>query len=198
MGLHLIPNGDTTNLVPVYNAATGPRIIHINEDNQGNIWVTTGNGLIKIYERGIKIFDLPSLTGKNFLFNVFQPPNGPLLINDGSLTLKAFENGAFNNKKLYYKGSSPLPNNELIIDNYAFDNKGRYWYYIRGFALAMQDGNNVYEQSKQLAHLGDEAFDVLWDMYRKKIIVAVRTQKFPCQFNDMNDAGARCSVVNRN
>ena len=184
MGLQLIPNGDTTNLVSVYKAATGPRIIHINEDNQGNIWVTTGNGLIKIYERGVKIFDLPSITGKNFVFNVFQPPNGPLVINDGSLTLKTFENGVFNNKKLYNKGSSPLPGNEFIVDNYAFDDKGRYWYYIRGFALAMQDGDNVYEQSKQLAHLGDEAFDVLWDTYRKKIIVAVRTQKFPCQFND--------------
>lgn len=184
MGLHLIPNGDTINFISVYKAATGPRIIHINEDNQGNIWVTSGNGLIKIWERGFKIFDLPAIVGKNFLFNVFQPPTGPLIINDGSLTLKTFENGGFNNKKLINKGNSPLPNNEFIIDNYAFDDKGNYWYYIRGFALAMQDGDKIYEQSKQLAHLGDEAFDVLWDTYRKKIIVAVRTQKFPCQFND--------------
>ena len=183
MGLYMVPQGDTTNFISMYKAATGPRIININEDKQGNIWVTTGNGLIKIYERGVKIFDLSSITGKNFLFNVFQPPNGPLLINDGSLILKTFENGVFNNKKLYNTGS-PLPNNEFIVDNYAFDNKGRYWYYIRGFALAMQDGDNVYEQSKPLAHLGNEAFDVLWDSYRKKIIVAVRTQEFPCQFND--------------
>jgi two-component sensor histidine kinase len=48
----------------------------------------------------------------------------------------------------------------------------------------MQDGNKVYEQSKQLAHLGDEVFDVAFDTYRKKILVAVRTQNFPCQFND--------------
>jgi len=184
MGLYMVPQGDTTNFISVYKAATGSRIININEDKQGNIWVTTGNGLIKIYERGVKIFDLSSITGKNFLFNVFQPPNGPLLINDGSLILKTFKNGVFNNKKLYNTGNSPLPNNEFIVDNYAFDNKGRYWYYIRGFALAMQDGDNVYEQSKPLAHLGDEAFDVLWDSYRKKIIVAVRTQEFPCQFND--------------
>jgi hypothetical protein len=183
-GLRMIPDGDTTNLVFVHKIAIGHGVSHINEDNQGNIWVTTGNGLIKIYEMGVKIFDLPSITGNKFLFNVFQPPSGPLLINDGSLTLKTLENGVFNNKKLYNKGSSPLPGNEFIIDNYAFDNKGRYWYYIRGFALAVQDGDNVYEQSKPLAHLGDEAFDVLWDTYRKKVIVAVRTQKFPCQFND--------------
>ena len=183
-GLRMIPDGDTTNLVFVYKIAIGPGISHINEDNQGNIWVTTGNGLIKIYERNFKIFDLPAIIGKNFLFNVFQPPTGPLIINDGSPTLKTFENGGFKNRKLINKGSSPLPNNEFIVDNYAFDDKGRYWYYIRGFALAMQDGDKIYEQSKQLAHLGDEAFDVLWDAYRKKIIVAVRTQKYPCQFND--------------
>jgi ligand-binding sensor domain-containing protein len=99
MGLYMVPQGDTTNFISMYKAATGPRIININEDKQGNIWVTTGNGLIKIYERGVKIFDLSSITGKNFLFNVFQPPNGPLLINDGSLILKTFEKGVFNNKK---------------------------------------------------------------------------------------------------
>jgi hypothetical protein len=184
-GLHLIPNGDTINFISVYKSATGPLINQISEDNQGNIWVPTARGLIKIYEREFKIFDLPAIGGENSLFNVFQPPTGPLLINDGSLILKTFDNGVFNNKKLYNKGNSSLPNNnELIIDNYAIDNKGRYWYYIRGFALAMQDGDNVFEQSKQLGHLGDEAFDVLWDTYRKKIIVAVRTQKFPCQFDD--------------
>jgi len=183
-GLRMIPDGDTTNLVFVHKIAIGRGVSHINEDKQGNIWVTTGNGLIKIYEMGVKIFDLPSIIGKNVLFNVFQPPSGPLLINDASFTLKTFENGVFNNKKLYNKGSSPLPGNEFIVDNYAFDDRGRYWYYIRGFALALQDGDNVYEQGKQLAPLSDEAFDVLWDAYRKKIIVAVRTQKFPCQFND--------------
>ncbi len=185
MGLYLVSQGDTTNFISVNKAMTGPFINGFSEDTQGNIWVSTANGLIKIYGGGVKIFDLPSIIGNTLLFNVFQPPTGPLLINNGSLILKTFENGVFQNKKLYNKGSSPLPgNNELIIDNYALDNKGRYWYYIRGFALAMQDGDNVYEQSKQLAHLGDEAFDVLWDTYRKKIIVAVRTQKFPCQFND--------------
>ncbi|MGZ8510314.1 MAG: ATP-binding protein [Chitinophagaceae bacterium] len=184
MGLHLVPNGDTTNFISVYKAATGSVINHISGDNQGNIWVTTGNGLLKIYERGFRIFDLPSIIGNAGLRNVLQPPTGPLLINDGSLTQKTFENGVFTKKKLHYKGSTSLPNNELIIDNYAFDDKGRYWYYIRGFALAMQDGNKIYEQTSQLAHLGDEVFDVQFDKYRNKILVAVRTQKFPCQFND--------------
>ena len=181
-GLRLIPNGDTTNFISVYKTATGPLINHINEDNRGNIWVTTGNGLMKIYEREFKNFDLPSITGNAVLRNVLQPPTGPLLINDGSLTLKTFENGVFSKKRLYNKGNSPLPNNELIIDDYDFDSKGRYWFSIRGFALAMQDGDKIYEQSKQLAHLGDEVFDVQFDKHRNKILVAVRTQKLPCQF----------------
>jgi ligand-binding sensor domain-containing protein/two-component sensor histidine kinase len=204
-GLHLIPTGDTTSFISVYKAATGALINHINEDKQGNIWITTANGLIKIYEKGFKSFDLPTITGNKFLFNVLQPPNGPLLINDGSLTLKALENGIFINKKLHNKGSSPIPNNEFIIDNYAFDDKGRFWYYIRGFALVVQDGDNVYEQSEQLAHLGDEVFDVLWDRYREKIIVAVRKQNLPCQFNDtsysvlpvVNDLGAKGDNIRR-
>ncbi|TMI77903.1 MAG: hypothetical protein E6H10_18130, partial [Bacteroidetes bacterium] len=74
--------------------------------------------------------------------------------------------------------------NELIIDNFAFDDKDRYWYYLRGFALAMQNGARVYEQSKPLSQLGDEAHDVIFDNYRKKIVVAVRGQKFPCQYDD--------------
>ena len=48
----------------------------------------------------------------------------------------------------------------------------------------MQNGNRIYEQRPQLAHLGDEVYDVLFDNYRKKILVAVDAQKFPCQFND--------------
>jgi hypothetical protein len=156
----------------------------MSEDNQEIFGYLQVMDLVKIYERGFKIFDLSSVTGNAILRNVLQPPAGPLLINNGSLTLKTFDSGIFSNLKLHAKDLNVLPNNEFIIDNYAFDDKGRFWYYLRGFALAMQDDNNVYKQTKQLAHLGDEAFDVLWDSYRKKIIVAVRTQKFPCQFND--------------
>ena len=183
-GLYLVPQGDTTNFISVFKAVTGPSINGMSEDKHGNIWVATGNGLVKIYEREFKIFDLRSVTGTTILRNVIQPPAGPLLINNGSLTFKTFKNGIFSNSNLHAKDLNVLPNNEFIIDNYAFDDKGRYWYYLRGFALAMQDKNDVSKQTKQLAHLGDEVFDVLWDGYRKKIIVAVRTQKFPCQFND--------------
>jgi len=183
-GLYLVPKGDTTNFISVFKAATGPNINSLNEDVQGNIWISTGNGLIKIYERGFKIFDLTSVNGNAILRNVLQPPAGPLLINNGSLTFRTFKNGIFSKSKLHAKDLNVLPNNEFIIDNYAFDDKGRYWYYLRGFALAMQADNNLYNQTRQLAHLGDEVFDVLWDSYREKIIVAIRTQKFPCQFND--------------
>lgn len=184
MGLTLLPQGDTNNFISIYRTSPGSLISSINEDSQGNIWVTTGNGLIKFSEKGFKIFDIENITRKNFLCNVLQPPTGPLLINNGSLTLHTYQNGIFASKKLKNSGKTPLPNNELIIDNYAFDDKGRQWYYVRGFALTMQDGHKVYEQSKQLTHLGDEVFDVAFDTYRKKILVAVRTQNIPCQFND--------------
>ena len=184
MGIQFIPEGDTNHFIPVIKPSQVFIPGAITEDKGGNIWTGCSRGLIRISEMGFKIFDVPSITRNNILRNVLQPPTGPLLINNGSMTLRTFENGGFSEKKLFNKGSSDLPNNELIIDNYAFDDKGRYWYYLRGFALAMQDGNNVYIQTRQLAHLGDEVFDVEFDNYRKKILVAVRTQKFPCQFND--------------
>jgi len=184
MGLQFIPDGDTSHFIQVVKPSIDFIPGVISEDNHGNIWAGSGRGLIRISEMEFKIFDVPSISGNNIVRNVLQPPTGPLLINNGSMTLKTFDNGVFNEKKLYNKGGYSLPNNELIIDNYAFDNKGRYWYYLRGFTLAMQDGNNVYVQTRQLSHLGDEIFDVEFDSYRKKILVAVRKQKFPCQFND--------------
>src|SRR4030095_1836488 len=81
-GLYLIPHGDTTNFISVYKAITGPFINYISEDNQENIWITTEKGLIKIYDTGFRIFDLPSIIENTLLRNVLQPPTGPLLIND--------------------------------------------------------------------------------------------------------------------
>jgi ligand-binding sensor domain-containing protein len=184
MGIQLIEAGDTNHFKSIYKPPMNFLTQQFYEDNHGNIWASSNIGLIRLSEMGFKIFEMPAITGKNILRNVLQPPTGPLIINNGSLTLQMFENGVFTNKKLRNPGNSPLPNNELIIDAYAFDDKNRYWYQIRGMALVMQDGNKIYEQSNQLAHLGDEVFDVLFDRYRKKIMVAVRTQKFPCQFND--------------
>ena len=184
IGLQLFQEGEPSHFTEVIKPSTDFLPQAITEDKQGNIWVGSGAGLIRILETGLKKFDLPSIIGNTVIRNVIQPPSGPLLINNGSLALQTFENGVFTNKKLQISGNTRLPNNELIIDNYAFDDKGRYWYYLRGFALTMQDGDDVYVQTKRLAHLGDEAFDVLFDKYRKKILVAVRTQKYPCQFNE--------------
>lgn len=184
IGIQLLAANDSTQLITLYKGPPGFLPQHITEDNQGNIWVASGNGLIRMAEMGLKNFAPILLIEKTVFRNVMQPPSGPLLINNGCLTLQALENGVVHKKKLQLKGKTPLPNNELIIDNYAFDNKGRYWYSVRGYALVLQEGNNLYVQSKQLAHLGDEVFDVLFDSYRKKILVAVRTQKYPCQFND--------------
>jgi len=184
MGIQYLPEGDTSHFVPVVKPPVDFVPGSISEDNHGNIWAGSGKGLIRISEMEFKIFDAASITGNKILRNVLQPPIGPLLINNGSMTLRIFANGGVSEKKLFNKGNSALPNNELIIDNYAFDDKGRYWYYLRGFALALQEGDNVYIQTRRLAHLGDEVFDVEFDNYRKKILVAVRTKKFPCQFND--------------
>ena len=184
MGIGLLVPGDTDHFVSVYRRPENILIQDISEDKQGNIWVASGSGLIRISEKGFKILKMPGIGGKKILRNVLQPPTGPLLINTGSLTIQRLENGVFKKKELHYKSNSFLPNNELIIDNYAFDDKDRYWYYLRGFVLAMQHGNSIYVQTSQLAHLGDQVFDVLFDKYRKKILVAIISQKFPGQFND--------------
>ena len=182
IGLQLMVPGDTTHLAEIYKSSADMVVQQMSEDNQGNIWVSCGTGLMKISEMWFKVFDLPPIVGKSILYNVLQPPNGPLLINNGSLTMRTVENAVFSDIKL--RRNPSILNNQLIIDNYAFDNKGRNWYGLRGFTLVVQDGNKVYEQGKKLAHLGDEVFDVLYDVYRKKIIIAVRTQKYPCQYKD--------------
>ena len=184
MGLKWIADGDTTDFISIYNSKTDYSINSISEDNQGNIWVSTEKGLIRFSEKGFKIFNTGEMTRDKFLRNVFQPPTGPILINNGSLTLYSFVDGKFPSKNLKNSGKTKLPNDEFIIDNYAFDDKGRSWYSIRGVALAMQEGNNVYVQSSALAHLGSQVFDVLYDSFRKKILVAVLEQKYPCEYSD--------------
>ena len=61
----------------------------------------------------------------------------------------------------------------------------------------MQDGDNVYEQTKRLAHLGDEAFDVLWDSYQKKNNCSSKNTKFPCQFNDSSYSSLPVSIISK-
>ena len=155
---------------------------HIQEDNQGNIWIASGPGLIRISDVCFQWYPMPRLTDKEMLFNIFQPPSGPLLFNNGSFNLQAFEHGLFTNRLV--KMSGDTYHKELIIDHYAFDDKNRGWYCLRGWELVMREGSNLHLQTSKIAPLGDEVFDVLFDDYRKKILVAIRTQKFPCQYND--------------
>ncbi len=182
-GINVTAASDNTNIKLVYKPPLDIIPQFISEDNQANIWIACGIGLLRISDPGFKTYEVSAFGGKG-IYNVLQPPTGPILINNGSLTIQAFENGIFTERKLQKKGAALTLNNELIIDDYAFDNKGRYWYNLRGWVLAMQDGNKLYEQNSRLAHLGDQVFDVLFDRYRNKIIMAVRTQNFPCQYYD--------------
>jgi ligand-binding sensor domain-containing protein/two-component sensor histidine kinase len=186
MGLVLLQNLSDKKFKSIYKSSSNFLIQDIIEDRDGNIWAASQVGLIKIAEKGFRIFNTKLIfkEGLNRIFNVLQPPNSTLILNNGSTTLYTFKNGVTGYKKLVYKDQPSSPDGELIIDNYAFDDKGRNWFYVRGFALVMQKGNEIFEQSKPLAHLGKEVFDILFDQYRKKIIVAVGTQKFPCVFND--------------
>ena len=181
-GLRVVMPGDTISRL-VYKHPSLNLISDIIEDEHGTIWTADYNGLIKVTEAKYKIFSFPLIIDTPAVRNIVQPPGQPLFINTGALTIQEYKQGKFIPRKLQLV-RSVLPNDELIIDKYAFDDKNRYWYYLRGFALAIQDRNSVYEQSKELAPLGDEAFDVMWDNYRKKIVVAVRKQKFPCQYNE--------------
>lgn len=183
-GLQFLKLNDSTGLKTLYKNEKVNLISGICEDNRGNLWVADFNGLVRITEGGYSMYTLPKPLANKIIHNMIQPLKGPLLINDGTTTLKTFEYGIFGEKKLLLQGSSALPKNELIIDNYALDNKNRYWYALRGFELWMQDGNNLYDQRKETKYLGDDVYDVLFDSYRKKILIAIRTQKFPCSYND--------------
>jgi streptogramin lyase len=183
-GIRVYPTDSSENYKVVYKGPENFLPQGISEDNDGNIWIGSGNGLLRISEPGYKIYKMETIVGNKIIRNVIQPPHSPMLINDGSMTLHAFSGEKFLRRTLELQGEDPLPNNELIIDNCAFDDQNRYWYLIRGMALAMQSGNNIYVQTSRLAPITKEVFDVLFDSYRKKITVAVIAQKFPCQFND--------------
>jgi ligand-binding sensor domain-containing protein len=186
MGLQLIEPGMASRFRQIYKRPLINLISQIGEDRDGNIWVADFNGLLRITEVGYKIYSSPEINTSNAIRNIFQVPNGPLLINNGTLSQQVYRDGRFSTEKLRLEDHSRLPYKVFIVDNYAFDDKGRYWYYLRGFALTMQKDNGIYEQSRALSPLGDEAQDVIFDNLRKKIIVAVRTQKFPCQYDDPN------------
>lgn len=202
-GLQFLNPNNNTGLKTFYKNPKINLISGISEDSHGNLWVADFNGLVRITESEYKLYALPKLLDNKIIRNMIQPVNGPLIINDGTTTLKTFEHGFFGERKLLQQGISTLPKNEFIIDNYAIDNKNRYWYSLRGFVLCMQDGNNMYDQRKQLAHLGDDVFDVLFDSYRKKILIAIRTQKYPCSYNDtgfdalpvINDVKVKGNVI---
>jgi ligand-binding sensor domain-containing protein len=184
LGLQLIEPGTATHFRLIYKRPLINLISQIGEDKEGNIWIADFNGLIRITEVGYKIYSSAEINTTNAIRNILQTPNGTLLINNGTLSQQVFRNGRFVTENLRLEDHSQLPYNDFIIDNFAFDDKGHYWFYLRGFALAIQKGNGIYEQSKALSALGDEAHDVIFDNYRKKIIVAVQTQKFPCQYDD--------------
>ncbi|MEP6675502.1 MAG: histidine kinase [Ferruginibacter sp.] len=154
------------------------------EDKAGNIWVAGYYGLLKIAAAGYKIYDVPPAGGQGLLRNLFQPPGQTVFFNNGSTTLRAFNNGKFDAVALQFSNGSKLSNKEMVIDRCVFDDKGRSWYLLRGLELLLQDKNILYNQKKVIAHSGKEIYDVLYDKYRKKITIAVINQKYLCQLND--------------
>lgn len=155
---------------------------NISEDAHGNIWVATGNGLMCFSEKAGKSYNLQAITGSNIIRNLIQPHHQPLFVNDGSLMSYVHFNGNFEKKVLVLKGAEPLPKNELIIDRYTIDNEGTLWYILRGLVLARQNGNNIYVENKTFYHLGNEAWDVIFDTYRNQLLISVKGKKVPCAF----------------
>lgn len=155
----------------------------ITEDREGNVWVGTGTGLLRFAHKGFHLFDAGKIFGSKVIRNLVQPPSGPPFINDGSRRLTFIHNDSFFRTALAVEGSGGLPNNELIIDDYAFDNRNAYWYAARGFALIRQKQQKLSEQSRQLGCLNGDVLAVLFDNYRNRITVALVGQAFPVVFN---------------
>ena len=184
LGIHLIETGDKAELIDVMPPLPNFLPQSFQEDSQGNVWLSTGNGLLRMVEMGYKIFKLPKTPGDGIVRSVMSPPSGPVLVNISSLTLQQYNQGAFHNFKLEPKGPPFISGNELIIDNYAFDDKNRPWYITRNLTLLMQEGNSLYNQMDRVTKWGEEAWDALFDPKRKKVLVAVTTQPRPLELDD--------------
>jgi len=182
-GLRMVATGDTGVFHPIYRQSGVNLISCITEDGHGNIWVADYNGLVRITEARYRVVSAPQIVDSPSIRNIIQPPHQPLYIVNGSLRVQEHRASGWTAKQLRLGRGPELPNHEMIVDNYAFDDKGRTWYYLRGFSLAMQKGDTVYGQQGLLDATGGEAFDVLFDTYRKKLLVAVRKQPAPCQYD---------------
>lgn len=183
-GLQMLASDSSTELITVYKKKGINLISSISEDKQGNIWVADFEGLVKVYEPGYTVYSLVQSGIHKSIRNIIQLPDQPMLLNDGSLALYTFMNGRAEKKELKPGKGSLVSYNEMIVDQYCVDEKGRPWFSLRGYMLAMLDKNILQIQYDKYAHLGKESFGVLYDKYRKKILTAILSQPYPCQFDD--------------
>lgn len=183
-GLQVLMPGNSRELITVYKKKGINLISGITEDKQGNIWVADFEGLVKVYEPGYTVYPAASSGIKNSIRNIIQLPGQPMLVNDGSFNLYSFANGKFDVRRLYPEKGLPLAYDEMIVDQYCMDDKGIPWFSLRGFVLAKLKKNIIQIQQNKYARLGKESFGVIYDSCRKKILTAILSQPYPCQFDD--------------
>lgn len=168
-------------LVPrtIYKGPPGFLVQGIMEDRQGNIWLATANGLLRFSDESFQAFNTDALFGNRIIWNLIRTPSGALLVNDGRFALSPLNGGPA--QPLHT--STPLPNNEFIVDDEAVDQDGDHWYEMRGFFLVRQHGHELYRQSREMGNLKGDVLALCFDRYRKRIAAAIVGQNAPCTFD---------------
>ena len=162
---------------------------NIEEDRLGNFWIGTSVGLMRFSEKEFTAYEL-SGENSNTVFSVIQRPGGPLLVNTRDGFFK-FENGNFSSWPVGEANKIKRNAPRWIVDYFTFDDKNQPWLIMRGFQLMRLKEQVLLDQNNQFARLGSEAFDVLFDRFRKKILVAIKPQPLPCIYNDTGYAPMR-------
>ncbi len=183
-GLRVLKASDTAHYVTVYKKPLINLISGITEDNQGNIWVCDYDGLVKITEPGYSFYHSDQIGSHNIIRHIIQSDNGALWINDGTAVFRSFSNDRFTEKRILFDQKEFAKDTEFIVDSYCRDDKNRYWFFLRGFRLAMLEGNRLRNVQEKYKRLSEYANDVIFDSTRKKTIAAIGDLLVPCEYAD--------------
>ncbi|MBC7904914.1 MAG: hypothetical protein H7Y27_15920, partial [Gemmatimonadaceae bacterium] len=183
-GIRVTDATASTYIKTVFTDSTGFLPQTIMQDRAGNIWATGNLGLLRLSETGFTRIDLSTVSGNPKFYNLMMHPSGALQLNTGRPSMLNLRKDGFDEIQNQLVNAPGQPKNEMLIESYAFDEKGVGWYAVLGGILLRHEGNRIVENNGKLKHLGGVVHSVLYDNFRKKLFVAIFGLSMPAILNN--------------